>query len=166
MADRFSGRRMAKNWDAMPSLRLLLTGNGTTQGTALSFLAPATVIRMIGEYTITPSSVTTATDGVSITIGIGVFSTDAFAAGSGSMPDPGGEAEFPWLYWADHQFEFAAAVTDPASAAGSVRRAFDIRSMRKLKPGQSLGSVVQYGNIAGNPPMSISLGQVRCLLAT
>ena len=84
---------------------------------------------------------------------------------SSATKDPIDEAEFPWLYWAVHEFEYETVVRDSASATASVRKAFDVRTMRKVKPRESIVMIGQYFNKAGDPPLLWSPGVARVLLA-
>ncbi len=164
---RGSGSRMAKHWHSIAAVSLGLTADGTSLGGALALDGPWTVIRHIGGYVICQFSAPVANDEVTITVGCGVVSSDAFAAGAGSVPDPAGEPDYPWLYWKAHDFFYST--TDPQSGgadSGSVRVDFDSRSMRKLKPRESLIWVVEYGNIVGAPIMKVQLQQSRILVAT
>ena len=106
MADRFGGRRMAKHWHVIAGVSLSFTVDVTGLGGGLALDGPWTAIRMLGEYTIGPDAAPAAGDQCTIGVGIGVVSSDAFAVGSTAMPDPVGEPEYPWLYWAEHDFHF------------------------------------------------------------
>ncbi len=158
------GRRMDKEWNSIPGIDLNLAASATASGGFLSLGTAGTILRMIGEYIITPRLAPTAVDSVFISLGIGVVSSDAAAAGAASLPDPAGEPDFPWLFWATHSFFFSTTTTDPSDAGSSLRRAFDIRSMRKMKPRESLIFVVEYANVIGNPDMQINLAQTRVLI--
>ncbi len=169
MANRGRGNRMTKGWNGIGGTRLNLTGDGTTVGNGVSLaeiFGTATVMRIFGEYVITPTLAPAALDECRITLALGVFNSDAFTLGSTAMPDPGSEPQFPWVYWAEHAFYFGTTDADPTSAASSVRRSFDVKGMRKQKQSEALGWVVQYADITGAPPMSVSLGGVRLLFAT
>ncbi len=160
------GPRQTKEWAAIPSISLAGTTNATILGGSLALLASQTVLRMIGGYVIHPENVATSGDRCKVTLAIGVVSTDAFDAGAASMPDPAGEAEYPWLYWAEHSFGFPktlSATISGDSVSGVVRERFDIRSMRKMKPRESLAFVVQYVDLVGAPAMRILLSQTRVL---
>jgi len=165
MADRFRTPRKEKEWGFMPAISNSLEVAATTALTSLAFSSAATVMRMLGSYILAPNAATVAQDMASIVIGIGKVSTDAFAAGGGSLPDPAGEPDYPWLYWADHELFFGGTSTDPQLAASGARITFDIRSMRKFKPGESLAMVAQYVDIQGTPPIRVNVGRTRCLLA-
>ncbi len=156
---------MSKHWGQI--------GNGTptaftTNSTAinaglLAFDEAWTVIRMIGEYIIAPGGVVASGDNAIIGMGIGVFSTDATAVTA--VPEPFSEPEFPWLYYAVHAFAYSGAGQDNAISSQSVRRSFDVHSMRKVKPGESLGFVAQYVDGTGAPPLDLTFGITRVLVA-
>ena len=154
---------MEKDWSSIPGIEFAATADATLLGGSNSPGVSSTVLRMIGEYVITPTAPPAALDSVTIFLGIGVISLDAFNAGAGSVPDSGGEPNYPWLFWACHDFFFATTTADPKTESGSLRRAFDIRSMRKMKAGQTLAFIVQYANNVGNPPMTVQLCSTRVL---
>ncbi len=161
---RFSGHRMNKEWNFIPGVSFALTGNATVAAGGLQ-PGSATVLRMLGEYIIVPTAVPVALDNADVTVAIGVVSSDAFAAGAGSLPDPGAEPEYPWLYWASHPLFFPSADATAGGAGISVRRGFDVKSMRKIKPRETLVLVGQYANVVGDPPLTLSIANTRVLLA-
>ncbi len=168
MGDRFRGRRQEKDWVALPSVSVDFTGDNSTGVVELAFSSSITVLRMLGEYVIAPTSAggIVAGDDARIAIGIGLVSTDAFAATT-ALPDPAGEPEYPWLYWAQHSFLYpvaGATAADSVGLAGAVRKSFDIRSMRKFKAGQSLALVAQYVNVTGDPALTFGLSRTRVLI--
>ena len=158
--------RMRKDWNALAGGPLILTGATTVIGGTLAVSAAVTVIRMIGEYAIGPSTVPTALDEVEIGVGIGVVSTDAASLGATAMPDPTDDVAFPWLYWADHLLFFATNSQSAGAVTVSLRRQFDVRSMRRMKADESLVFVVQYTDVVGLPPVHVSIGATRVLFAT
>jgi len=165
MADRFRGPRKEKQWGFLPLIQLDLTGDGTFGGSAIAFTSVQTVLRMLGEYIISPTGVVSAADSCTIVVGLAKVSTDAAAVGASALPDPGAEGEFPWLYWMSHSFEYPTVASGEGGiVSGSLRKAMDIRTMRKFRPGESLVWVVQYINNAGNPPMTLTLSHTRVLL--
>jgi len=163
MADRFRTPKKEKQWDAIPSFTEVMTANATFLTARVAFSSVQTVLRMIGEYIITPTSAPTALDQCVVAVGICKMSTDASTVGATAAPDPAGEAEYPWLYWASHKFYFGGTGAEPSAGPGAVRKSFDIRSMRKFRPGESLVFVTQYVDIAGLPPMTFSAGETRIL---
>ncbi len=165
MANGRRGPRQVKEWTAIPSINLGLTASGTSLGGSIGFNEPRTVLRMIGEYVMqgTGGQTFAESDSAKIALAIGVISSDAFAAGAGSVPDPAGEPEYSWLFWAEHEFLFPSATDDGNTAGSSLRRSFDIRSMRKMKPRESLAVVVEYADLTGAPPITVSIAQTRVL---
>ncbi len=157
------GARMEKNWSQIDANANAFTGAETFLSAGLGGSGAFTVLRMIGGYTIAPSTATVAADACRITVGIGVVSTDAFTLGASAMPDPGAEPEYPWLYHKDHRLFFGGTSVDPASMASTARVDFDIRSMRKLKARETLAMIVEYTNIGGDPPIRVDLSQTRVL---
>ena len=170
MADRFRGRgqRMQKHWHVIPGLSANVTASSTLLGGGLTLDGPFTVLRMLGDYAIAPGATgTVAGDAADVAVAIGVVSADAFAAGAASVPDPGStDPDYPWLFWAQHSVFFASTTVDPSSAIASVRRSFDVRSMRKMKPRETLALVVEYVDTAGAPPLRVEVAVTRVLVAT
>ena len=160
--------RQRKHWHDIPGGFLAMVANGTNL--AGSFTAsggePFTVLRMFGEYVITATGAPTALDKAIITVGIGVVSADAAALGATALPDPEDESDYPWLYWSSHPLFFVDASVDPIGASGVVRKQFDVGSMRKISPRESLVFVVQYADVVGTPPVTITLGGTRFLIGT
>jgi len=163
---RFGGQRQKKEWSSIPAVEVTMTGASTTAAAALGSTQALTVLRMIGEYVINPTSAPVALDSAFIGVGIGVVSADAFAVGGGSMPDPLTDQGYPWLYWAVHPVFFMSNSTNPGNDVMGARVTIDIRSMRKLKPQEDLAMVVEYGNGTGNPPMTFVSGGIRVLIGT
>ena len=87
------------------------------------------------------------------------------AAGAGSLPDPGSEAAYPWLFWKQHQFVYQLPTSDGDEIDSSVRVAFDSRSMRKIKPQETLAFVSEYTDVSGALPMTVFGAAVRVLVA-
>ena len=166
MADRSRGPRMSKAWLSMPSAQLPHTSNATSLGGRIAFLSPGTVLRMLGEYIVTNTGAVIAGDSAKMTVAVGVVSSDAFEAGQASVPDPAGEPEYPWLYWAEHTMYYpvTGSPLESANPAGALRRVIDIRSMRRIRPRESVCWIVQYADLAGTPPLQLDLGQTRVLI--
>ncbi len=165
------GQRMSKSWSLIPAISLSLTADGTTLAGRFTPGEPATILRMIGDYSLASTAVAVSQDRCFISMGIGVISADAFEAGAGSVPDPQSEPEYPWLYWASHPLHWPTAVSGTAgdgdqSGQGSLRVRFDIKSMRKMKPRESLAMIWQYADSTGTPPVRALIGTTRVLVAT
>ncbi len=168
MANRNRGLRMEKEWNEITSSFSDFTTDN--QQLILGSVAPdttATVLRMLGEYVITPTAGGTFVTGdeCELVIGIGVVSTAAVTAGAASLPNPHTDADYPWLYRASHMFQMEDSAPTPAGHAVALRRPFDIRSMRKMKSAESLVAIGNYSNQSGLPPMSVLSGSTRVLFA-
>ncbi len=165
MPRNFGGYRKTKTWTVLPGMSNSFTVNATVLGGSLNSALPFTVMRMLGEYILTPDAAPSAQDACTMLVGIAVVSLDAQQAGSGSMPDPSSDVGYPWLYWAAHDFFFVDASLDSGRAASSIRRSFDIRSMRKVADRQALVMIAEYISTVGSPPMQIEASQTRILTA-
>ena len=163
---RHGGHRMTKQWSQLEGGPLILTGNGTFLAGNGPLNIPGTVMRLIGGYSMGPTTAPTALDEVEIVVAIGVVSADAAALGATAMPDPADEPDYPWLYWASNFMFFATNSTSAGIAAMSVRRHFDVRSMRKMKARESLAMIVQYVDVVGSPPIHVSLDATRYLIGS
>ena len=159
--------RRRKTWDGLPGIAIDMTASGTFLGAALAFgEAGSTLMRLIGEYTILPTAAAAAGDEAIVTVALGIVSSDAFTVGATAMPDPGGEAEYPWLYWAAHPLAFnTTALGGNLTDTGMFRHRFDIKSQRKIAGGQALAMIIEYGDLTGAPPLTIVIGQTRVLIA-
>ena len=160
--------RKAKQWTAIGLGSAAFTGSTTTLLGSLAFTEASTVLRMIGEYMIYRTGAVVKFDSMHFGMGIGVVSSDAATVGGTAVPDPIDDPDYPWLYWAQHTLTFRGTETEPEALDGSgfVRQAFDVKSMRKLKPKESLALVVQTVDGGGAPPLSVSWGATRVLVAT
>ncbi len=170
MAHSFSrSNRMRKHWPSIPASQTAFTADSTAL--LSSFVAaagePFTVLRMMGEFIVspTPGGAFSAGDTACLGFGIGVTSADAITAGSGSMPDPVAEPDYPWLYWSEvPTLVFDGTVAEGLSLATRVVR-FDVRSKRKVAPRQGLAFVGEYVDAVGAPPLTVITGGVRFLIA-
>ncbi len=156
--------RKVKQWRGLGGTVLTLTGSSTNIAGSISFTEAQTVIRILGEYTIGPTAAPAALDSVHMNVGLCVASTDAVAVGATAMPDPADEPEFPWLYWKQHMLFYASTASVQSSQAANLRHSFDIRSMRKFSPRESLVLITEYGDLTGTPPITVSFAQTRVMV--
>ncbi len=163
----FRGQRMEKDWSSISASNVDMTADGTTAGGSIGFANSATILRIMGDYVIFPTIGGTfaAGDQVLINVGLGVVSSDAFAVGGGSLPDPVSDPGYPWLYWRTHAFQIFDSTPNLQGDIENVRVAFETKAMRKVKAGQTLGWMVEYADIVGAPPFTFLCGQARILLA-
>jgi len=161
----FAAKRMTKQWTSMSGNTTLFTSDSTAIQGSVAFVEAQTILRMLGEYVIGPDATAapTAGDRVSINVGIAVVSSDAAVVTA--VPEPGGEARYPWLYWANHPiiFEGNSVVPDDPRATRIVK--FDIRSQRKVKPSESLVLITEYEDGNGAPSVLVTVGRTRVLVA-
>ena len=155
-----------KQWVSIPLIELISASSQTVQGASIAFAIPATILRCRGQLSVAMDETKQVGDLISIGLGLGIVSSDAFAAGAGSMPDPSGEPEYPWLWWAEFRLESFVAAGEEAWGTTARQVEFDTKSMRKVKPGQSLTWVVQFGGVAGAPVTNLQLMQTRVLIGT
>ena len=164
---RDSRGRMPKHWENIGSTSATaFTATSTAViGGSLTLDEAWTVIRIIGEYTVRGVGTLAAGDKALIGVGVAVVSGDAATLGGTAVPDPIGEPEYPWLYWAVHPMAFESADVDSPSATASIRHVIDIRSMRKVKPRESLIIIAEYLDGNGAPPVDFHAARLRVLLA-
>ncbi len=160
--------RKRKSWQTITQALVEFT---TTQTRLLGSLGttaadgPFTVMRLIGNYFVGPTSAPAAGDEATLSLAVGVVSTDAAGVGSSAMPDPTDEPEFPWLYYDSHQVQYTGTDPEASSAMGTYRRHIDVKSMRIIKPRESLVVIGQYTDGTGAPPVSLGTGVWRILVA-
>ena len=157
-----------KQWSFVPAVGLLVTGNGVFLGASLVFAVPATILRIRGNVILAFTQDVVIGDEMNLTFGMAVVSSDAFTAGAGSMPDPAGEPEFPWLWWSDTFLRQERPVATDSSAWGlsAQRIEIDSKAMRKVKPGESLAMVFQTSASVGAPPVEVDFQRIRVLIGT
>ncbi len=156
-----------KSWDGIPGIELGLAGAQTALGGSLAFNIPATILRLRGELLFVLDGAAESAS-IFVTVALGVISSDAFAAGSGSVPDPAAEAEYPWMYWStvaliNQSSDTAATAGEQNQVGQAYRLQFDSKAMRKVKPGQSLAWIVETGSAT---PIDIIISQTRALIGT
>ena len=168
MARRFQSRGRTidfKQWIGLPGIELDLSAAATVSGGSIAFAISATILRIRGTVAMCLDG---AADGADqfVTMALGIISTDAFVLGASAFPDPGGEPEYPWLYWRADGLKATQPTAIAAEASQSfsaVRYEFDSKAMRKVKPGESLVQMIQVNSGQG---VDIQLSQVRVLIGT
>ena len=110
----------------------------------------ATVVRIRGLFSIYLKTADAVNSGFVGAVGIGIASTDAFTAGA--LPDPSGDATWPWIW---HSFFDIRAITatlaDGVNAGGVfTRMLIDSKAMRKQNPDETLFGSIQVLSESGN----------------
>ena len=105
-------------------------------------------------------------DRIRLTFGLGIVSTDAATLGSTAVPDPGGEPDYPWLWWGTMDLLSYLAVGN--ESWGTSRQIVDVdtKAMRRFKPGQSLIWIVEAASVSGAPVTDVIFHQTRVLIGT
>ena len=168
---RGSGRRTDKQWGFMPSgVTSLTTATTVIAPGGLSFSEPGTIMRCRGSMFLGISAATAAGDEAKVAFGLALVSTDAFDAGSGSMPDPAAEPDYPWLWWTQETifspFVIDGTGSDDSSGRVAIHIPIDTKAMRKVKPRMTLAMVSQYVDISGTPALRWATNAVRVLVGT
>ena len=133
----------------------------------LSFTAPGTILRChYSDLLVMFDATQQVDDSMTITMGLGIVSTDAFTVGDSAMPDPVGDIGYPWLMWDTFALESQLAAGQQAIGATVVRRSYDVKSMRRVKPDQTLVWVIQSGDATGAPVTIYNMRPGRVLIGT
>ncbi len=162
-------RRKDKIWSGIGSGANSFATNATSLLVAVSFGTDhsTTIMRILGNWFVqpTPGGTIAALDNAEIALAIGVVSSDAAALGLTAMPDPITDEGYPWLYWKSFFCELDSAdTTSPGNNPGhSHYFDIDVKSMRKIKPNESLVVVAQYLDNVGTPFMTVHFSGARIL---
>ncbi len=166
---RGSGRVLdMKQWTSIQRSAVNITSNTTTLGGGVqNFLEPGTILRCRGFVEAHFDNTAQIGDEMNLTWALGVVSSDAAVAGAGSMPDPGGEPDYPWLWWGSMKL-FSEVAAGPTGGWGPAaqRLEIDTKAMRRVKPGQALVIIVESAGESGAPVTSLEFGQLRVLVGT
>ena len=124
-----------------------------------------TVVRILGDLTAMYSPNSTVVDSLSsLSIGIGVSSLEAFAAGGASLPDPRQATQFPprgWLYATTRPLMQMAESTGVINLVQHFQ--FDLGAMRKIDKGILFLTLVQNDILVGGSIRVIGRTRVLCL---
>ena len=107
---------MQKSWTSIPASEFSITGDATNASGGLSVGSSTTILRCRGFVQAMFDASAQVGDNIFLTFGLGIVSSDAFAVGPGSLPDPSGDAGYPWLWWT--QMILQAETTTPISSWG------------------------------------------------
>ena len=157
-----------KSWAAAPGLILESAVDGTNISGGLSFTIPATLLRFRGYVSAMFDETAQAGDLMVLTYGVCIISTDAFNVGATAVPDPADEPEFPWIWWGEMRLNSFGVLTDTRTGWGPAAQRIEVdsKAMRKIKPGETVTTVIQRSNTAGAPVTLVDIGQLRMLIGT
>jgi len=145
-----------------------MTGNATALLDSFSFSEAGTIMRLVGGEILLSFATQTlvASDAAALTVGIGLVSTDAAAAGAASMPDPASDSVYDWIWWYTSILRNMNVTTETglfAQGAAVSRIPINSKAMRRFKGAQSLVAVVQYADVNGAPTVFVDFAGVRVL---
>ncbi len=158
---------MSKTWNFLGGLSADISSDSTIIiSGSTTVLQSATVLRVRGQGFVALQAACAADDQADVVFGLGIFSADAVVAGSGSLPDPAGDPEYPWLWWKSIQMYFPFVIDGTGSDdSGQIIHRFEIdtKAMRRMKVRESIVMVAQYADVSGAPPLRVSTGRCRVL---
>ena len=77
-------------------------------------------------------------------VGLGIYSSDAFAAGAASLPGPLSDVDYDWVWHKIGAFGPSFSATeDGTNIRNNLWIEIDSKAMRKLKPSQTMGFMVE-----------------------
>ena len=155
-----------KQWAVAPSGLNALSGDQTFFIGSLAFSFPATILRVRGFVWAAMDQTKQLGDLAEVTWGLAVLSTDAVTAGVGSVPDPAGDADFPWMWWGSMQLDSFVSAAEEVWGTTAQRQEVDTKAMRKIKPNESVLMIGQIGGSVGAPVIDVAIGKMRMLIGT
>ena len=135
---------------------------------SLGFAGPGTILRCRSYIQAWFDATVQVGDGILLTFGLGLVSSDAAAAGSGSVPEPRNDL-FPWLWWGEMSLASESTlVSGEGTPWGMSAQRIDVdtKAMRRVKAGESLVWIMNSTTASGAPVTNISFGTTRVLVAT
>ncbi len=134
--------RRATTWDSGPNqTKATLSATGKTiwtNGVTLVGDSEVTIVRTRGQLIIQVNLATSASDGMNGAVGLGIVSSEAFAAGAASVPGPFSQPDWQGWFWHEYWSVYGVAAQsagqDVARNANVDQRiVIDSKAMRKLK---------------------------------
>jgi len=90
--------------------------------------------------------------------GLGVYSSDAFGIGATAMPGPVTDADYDWIWHSIYTLGPASVSTELDDViTGNVAFEVDSKAMRKLKPNQTIGWMVEGAVVNGGGVFDFSV---------
>jgi len=146
---------------------ILVRGAGATNGAAkttggvealgVSIGGGVTLIRSRGTA-IVHFDPTSIGDLMMVGLGLGVYSSDAFAVGSTAMPGPLSDADYDWIWHQVFTFGPAFSATEDGNDIGeNLVIEVDSKAMRKIKPNQAIGWIAEGDILSGGGTFDFSV---------
>ena len=134
-------------------------GTGKAVGTSIGVASGGgvTLIRTRGNLSLhlDPTAIGDATQ---VGVGLGLYTSDAFAAGAASMPGPLTEVDYDWIFHTVLVLGPSFTATeDGTNILHNLWVEVDSKAMRKLKPNQVLGWIVEGAFLAGSGVVDIGI---------
>ncbi len=155
-----------KQWRSIASTNFTGSVNAVFVGPRMDFVDPATILRARSKYMVLFDPTKQVADQMTVTLALGVVSTDAAGLGSTAMPDPVSDSDYPWLWWGTTVLESQIAAGEDAFGSTVQLVEVDTKAMRRVKPKQSLVWVAEMSGAAGAPVTKVFMHQTRVLVGT
>ncbi len=155
------------DWGFGPDLNFSASATGKTiWSTSLTIGEILTIVRIRGFVHVLQTVSSAANSGMFGAMGIALVNSDAFAAGSGSIPGP--FTDLNWDNWMWHSFWDVRTATnvlgDGVNATSITQRIeIDSKSMRKWDPAETLVGMFEVGIESGTAVVNVR-GDTRLLL--
>jgi len=127
-------------------------------------LGRPTVIRIRGQlHAQMDRSAEVAEDKATVITGIAMVESRAVAAGIASLPTPGTQTDFPWMWIGVQTLASPTTLTEAEGDMRFQRIDVDAKAMRKANPSMALVLVTQVDSVIGTPDVEC-WGFLRLLL--
>ena len=128
-----------------------LGGLGVTSG------GGATLVRTRGQG-IVHFDADAIADVALLGLGLGIFSSDAFAQGAAALPGPITEVDFPWVWHSVYSLgPVVTATANEESLIQNIPFVLDSKAMRILKPSETMGFVAEVLVTSGGGTVDFSV---------
>ncbi len=122
-------------------------------GTAQTSSGGVTIIRIRGHYQVYINAIAGVTDRVRFGLGIGIVTSDALAVGAVAIPGPLDDID--WGGWMWHETGWVGGIA--FFGPGVIQGVIDSKSMRKIKPNESVVGMLEVADEDGTVVVQASL---------
>ncbi len=122
-------------------------------GTAQTSSGGVTIIRIRGHYQVYCNAVAAVSDRVRWGLGIGIITSDALAVGAVAIPGPLDDID--WGGWMWHETGWVGGIA--FFGPGVIQGVIDSKSMRKIKPNESVVGMLEVADEDGTVVVQASL---------